>query len=135
MYTGWDFVATGSGRFENGLWGERRLYVECQVKYCWTVEKENPDDNWFTLGETSFENDGTLTVAVTENDTQRARNATLIIRTVPSEDGTIIEEKIVLKQIYKPFAIHWEFSKEMFPAGNGTTGWMYDRRMDLRFLK
>ena len=110
-------------------YGEKEGYtLNVKSNTCWTVEKENPDDNWFTLGETSFENDGTWTVAVTENDTQRARNATLIIRTVPSEDGTIIEEKIVLKQIYKPFAIHWEFSKEMFPAGNGTTGWMYDSK-------
>lgn len=92
----------------------------------WTIEKENPDDAWFTLSETAFENDGEVVIAVQENDTRRARSATLIARTKATADGVYVEQKVVLKQIYKPYPIRWEFSKEMFPEDSkGQIGWIY----------
>lgn len=97
----------------------------------WSVQLEDEQDSWLTFVQTSFENDAELQFSVSENDTRAPREAVIIARTSGGEGSIVVEQRITVKQAHKPYAEHYEFTEEFFPAGNGTTGWQFDGGVEL----
>lgn len=80
--------------------GETSMKIESNAK--WKVTRDNEDDTWFTIGTTSGEGDGTLTLTLEKNTFSFLRMADIVIETVPDEtDGYVARRIVTLKQAYE----------------------------------
>lgn len=98
----------------------------------WTLQIDSKQTGWLTInGEDilqnnnlTFENNQEITLGFTENDTRALREATITFKTKNSSIEVL--KKVVVKQGYKPYPIHWEFTETNFPASNDAAkGWVY----------
>ena len=76
--------------------------VEVLSNTKWTVTKESESDNWFEILTPTGEGDGKIQLALTQNDEDGLRSATIILKNVVAHEGDFQAVKeIKVKQAYK----------------------------------
>ena len=76
------------------------LEVKSNTK--WTAVKESDADDWFEVLTPSGEGDGTIRIALNQNEGSRIRSGIIVLKNVVESEGDFVAEKtIVLKQAYK----------------------------------
>lgn len=99
----------------------------------WKVEKVAAEDDWFTIGRTSFQGNGTIELTMTANNGNKARAAEIRLVTEVDDPTAIPVEKIVkFKQanVQKPEVLRKDFTVNgnniRITSGNGCGRYDFD---------
>lgn len=76
----------------------------------WTVKKDNEDDVWFQLENTSFDGNGEISITFNENPGGETRSSLIVLETKATEGIQPVTKVITLKQGYKPRTTRYEFT-------------------------
>ena len=74
------------------------LEVPVEANAAWTVSKSDDEDDWFDLGQTSFDGDGTIVINIKENKGSEVRQGVVIVSTVAEEGATPLVKNIEFRQ-------------------------------------
>lgn len=89
----------------------KKISINVSSNADWTAVKENPDCQWLSFENATFEGDGTLTVSLTENNGNSIRTAFVLLQTPEVEDAERVVKTIIIRQAYDPAPEYYEFDE------------------------
>ena len=89
---------------------EQTLKIPVESNGEWTVKKDNEDDVWFQLENTSFNGDGEISIIFYENPGGETRSSLITLETKAADGIQPVTKVITLKQAYKPRTTRYEFT-------------------------